>query len=329
MFAEQGHVLAREPSRGDSFSIFDEIDQTFLDDAGTRFRTESIERLPAEFEAVLRWTGAVSHRLTLGTDKSAHVRVRPHESKVTDEGIRFIKDRLPKELAVDLAAKENAGLLKLLNKAMTAKQSFPVDKVVVEMVTAEGRVAIPLDAWNQLQPGRRFQGTHPLLEAMMGLEIKGFGKSAIDWGLGDYLKVKDAQAGGKIKNNYAGSTATPDVPLFKALGKDTLWNEPKYQRLLTGWDRAPRDFPTTAHKLMQVAKDTVQMRKDNPLGAQVIATRDIPDAMLQRDILAREGVDAPYLTAKTPRHVAKEILARIGEPGRVTIIAKGYRGTNI
>jgi len=295
--------------RGRFFAIVDEVDSILIDEA----RTPLIISGPAE-KSTDKYL--VASRVAKRLKKGQHFEVKEKERSIvfTEAGI---------EEAQRLVGVRSFYVGKdmewphLLEQSLRAQHTFQKD---VHYLVDSGEVKIIDEFTGRALEGRTWsEGLHQAVEAKEGLTIRKENQTLATITLQNYFKLYEKLSG------MTGTAMTEAVELDRIYGLDVVsvpTNKPCQRR-----DDPDVVYRTAREKYHAIADELVEVnKKGRPI---LVGTTSVEKSELLSGMLKRRGVKHHVLNAKHHESEA-EIVAKAGEPGRVTISTNmAGRGTDI
>jgi preprotein translocase subunit SecA len=310
-FLARGDRVDQLVLRGLHYAIVDEADSVMIDEARTPL-VIATERDGSADAALYAAALAIADALEGGVDYRLDAGER--SAILTDAGrarLRTLADALPEGWRSVRASQE------LVHQALQARHFFERD---THYVLQEGKVQIVDEYSGRILADRSWErGLHQLIEAKEGCEPSAqrttLARITYQRLFRRYLRL-------------AGMTGTglEVAPELKAVfGLETVVIPP--HRPLKRVDQGTRTYATTALKWQAVAERAAALQQEGR--AVLVGTRSVAASEeLARHLVARE-LEPQVLNARQDAQEA-EIVARAGEPGRVTIATNmAGRGTDI
>jgi preprotein translocase subunit SecA len=304
--------------RGLVFAIVDEADSVFIDEARTPLilsaTVPGTERR-GRCELALAW----AHELEPGLHYELETAAR--RVYLTEAGRERITEHLEALKALgedDPPFETERAADQAVNRALSALLLYQRDE---QYVVVDGKVQIVDEATGRAMPDRAWeQGLHQMIEAKEGLELSGsretLARITYQRLFRRYLRLAGmsgtaTEVAAEIGTTY--NLPVERVPLFR----------PSQRRLL-----AARCLPTRAAKWQAVVEAVAQvsLEQGRPV---LVGTRTVRDSEELSALLAARAIPHSVLNARQDVEEA-EIIARAGEPGRVTVATNmAGRGTDI
>jgi preprotein translocase subunit SecA len=310
-------LLGREPRRPEllqrplAFAVVDEADSVFLDEARSPLIIATGEKRPSLTPGVYRLAAQVAAGLQPGGDFLHD----PHTGRwvLTERGEAAARAAL-----TDAALAELRRLwTDYIEQALHAAHGLRRD---VHYIVREGEVIIVDEYTGRLCPDRSWRGgLHQAVEALCGVEIREENTSEATITRPAYFRLYERIAG------LTGTAAEAAAELRASYGLRTEiipLHRPSQRRVL-----ADRVFLNRTAKLAAAAEDIAARRaRGQPV---LVGSRTIENSEALAAVLAAAGVPFALLNAKQDAEEAA-IIARAGEPGRVTIATNmAGRGAHI
>lgn len=309
------------------FAIIDEVDSILIDEARTpliisgaaedsselyRQINELIPKLKKqEKEDTEEYTG----------DEHYTVDEKSKQVHLTENGQIFVEEMLQEHGLMgefdSLFSAANISLLHHVNAALRAHILFERD---VDYIVKNGEVIIVDEHTGRTMEGRRWsEGLHQAVEALEGVEIQNENQTLASITFQNYFRIYDT---------LSGMTGTADTEAFEfqsIYGLDTVvipTNRPMVRN-----DMADLIFMSTEEKFEAIVKDIKACQERGQ--PSLVGTISIESSEYLSKFLTKEKIEHSVLNAKFHQQEA-EIIAKAGEPGRVTIATNmAGRGTDI
>lgn len=295
------------------FALIDEADSILIDEARTPLIISSLSPEETELEeACYLWAASVAPRFLL-VDHVTHDPVR-RQYRLTAAG-RSLVHALEKPQALNPAGQLQ--LYEFVERAVRVEHDFQRDR---HYIVREGEVVIVDEFTGRLAEGRKWRsGLHQAVEAREGLP------PSVQTGQAARVTVQELFA---EYTHFAGMTGTASSAareLKQVYGSPVSVIPtafPKQREVL-----APRVLPDAASRRAAVVSEIREvLAQGRPV---LVGTRSIDRSEELSAALAEAGIAHEVLHA---RHIDREaeIVARAGQPGRVTVATNmAGRGTDI
>jgi preprotein translocase subunit SecA len=294
--------------RGLQFALVDEADSVLIDEGRTPLILSAQAR-PGGEEELARQALDLARRL----DAADYV-IEGGRVELTAQG----EDRL-EDLASSLGGLWNGPRrrARLARQALTALHAFEADK---HYLVRDGKVQIIDEYTGRLMPDRSWeQGLHQLVELKEGVDVTGQRET---------LARISYQRFFRRYLHLAGMTGTA----AEVAGE--LWSVYRLRvariptnRPVKRWHAPDRAYLTSDAKWQAVLE---AIRRRNEIGQPVlVGTRSVASSDHLAGLLEKDGLPFQLLNARQDAQEA-EIVARAGEPGRITVATNmAGRGTDI
>jgi preprotein translocase subunit SecA len=298
--------------RGLHFAIVDEADSVLIDEARVPLILSGAEE-GAESAAGLYETALdLARRLALGDDFQLHANEK--SARLTAHGKAEIARHaagLPGLWAIRRAREE------LVQHALAALHFYRRD---VQYIVADGKVQIVDEYTGRVTPDRSWEsGIHQLIEAKEGCPVTERRKTLAQITYQRFFRRYLHLCG------MTGTALEPAGELFGTYGLRVV--RIPTNRPLRRTDAGTSLLPTAERKWHTVVQSAHAMARAGR--AVLIGTRSVEASEHISKLMGRAGLEPVVLNARQDRNEA-QIVARAGEPGRVTVATNmAGRGTDI
>ncbi len=303
---------AKPVQRGHHFAIVDEADSILIDEARTPLIIGANNQ-PTQEEANAYY----------GADQIASTLVRVRDFKYDPEerkaelnaaGRRMVQAKAGQSA---FAAQTVDQLYEYVERALRAQIAYLRDR---DYVVVDGEVVIVDEFTGRMMPGRQWQdGLHQAIQAKERLEITLETITAARVTVQDFFKRYHKLA------SMTG-TAWSDRREMRSVYKVHVFPVPTNRPSRRNW-LPDRVFSTEDEKFRAVADEIIRLNQHQvPV---LVGTRSIEKSERLSALLTEAGVEHQVLNAKN-HAVEAQIVARAGEPGKVTVATNmAGRGTDI
>ncbi|QDT63843.1 preprotein translocase subunit SecA [Calycomorphotria hydatis] len=299
--------------RGHFFALVDEADSVMLDEA----RTPLVLSLPADEDPHERHLRQWSDNTVFNLEASLDFIVEADRRQVTltDEGCQKV---LLQPRGSTLYGFANEELMQAVETSLAVHRFFQRDRDY--MVNEEGAVVIIDAATGRRREESQWQdGIHQAVEAKEGLNISADNQHAARVTVQHYLRRYQYLAG------MTGTSRPSSAELKKVYGLPTVVIPTNRPSLRTGWQT--RIFPTRQAKHLAIVEEVRELLGKGR--AILIGTASVEASEALSNSLSEQNIDHSLLHARRDSMEA-EIVAKAGQPGRVTVATNmAGRGTDI
>ncbi len=294
------------------FAIVDEADSILIDEARTPLIIGANNQ-PTQEEAAAYY-GADQLAATLTRVKDFKYDPLERKAELTAAGRRKVQAVAANPAFVSLTVD---GVYEYVERALRGQIDYLRDR---DYVVLDGEVVIVDEFTGRMMPGRQWQdGLHQAIQAKERLEITLETITAARVTVQDFFKRYSKLAG-------MTGTATSDARELRRIYKVVVFKVPTNRPSCREWI-PDRVFSTSDERFRAVADQIIEWNKK---GVPVlVGTRSIEKSERLSALLEQAGVEHQVLNAKN-HEIEAQIVARAGEPGRVTVATNmAGRGTDI
>ncbi len=295
------------------YALVDEADSVLIDDARTPLILSAVpsKNLRAA-EAAFLWAAEIAPQFA----EERHYQLEPkhRRARLTVEGRRLVRT-LPKPEAMQPLGQVD--LYEYVERGVQVLRDYHRDR---QYVVQDGEIVIVDESTGLLAEGRKWRdGVHQAVEAKEGLRITLATTNAAQVTVQQFFRLYQHLAG-------MTGTAAPAAGELKQIYGLRVVPIPTHRPCLRK-HRPDRIFPTLDAKWDAVVEETREMQAEGrPV---LIGTRSIDRSEALAERFRRAGIEFAILHARHLEAEAK-IIARAGQPGRVTIATNmAGRGTDI
>jgi preprotein translocase subunit SecA len=298
--------------RGLHFAIVDEADSVLIDEARVPLILSGAEEAAENVVGLYETALDIARLLVAGDDFQLLANER--SARLSARGKAEIARRtlgLPGLWAIRRAREE------LVEHALAALHLYRLD---VEYIVANGKVQIVDEYTGRVMPDRSWEsGVHQLIEAKEGCSVterrKTLAQITYQRFFCRYLHLC----------GMTGTALEPASELFGTYGLRVV--RIPTNRPLRRTDAGTRLQPTAERKWHTVVQSAQAIARTGR--AVLVGTRSVEASEHVSQLLGRAGLEPVVLNARQDREEA-EIIARAGEPGRITVATNmAGRGTDI
>ena len=309
------------------FAIIDEVDSILIDEARTPLiisgAAEDSSELYRKINDLIPQLTKQDKEDTEEYTGDGHYTVDEKSKQVhlTETGQVFVEEMLQENGLMgefdSLFSAANISLLHHVNAALRAHVLFERD---VDYIVKNGEVIIVDEHTGRTMEGRRWsEGLHQAVEALEGVDIQNENQTLASITFQNYFRIYE---------KLSGMTGTADTEAFEfqhIYGLDTVVIPTN--RDMVRNDMADLIFMSAKEKYEAIIVDIKACQERGQ--PSLVGTISIESSEYLSELLRKEKIEHSVLNAKFHQQEA-EIIAKAGEPGRVTIATNmAGRGTDI